>query len=273
MVILAPVTSDDLAAEMLTLLGMAADAVAVAMGGQGEWGLFEGGDHAAQYHHDRTADRAALAVLESADVAVLSEESGLRGGRVVGRVVVVVDPIDGSTNASRRLPWWSTALCAVDETGPWVAVVHDHDTGVRFHAVRGAGAFRTVPGGAPERVVRPDTPPLAGAVVSLAGWPPRHYGWAQFRAYGSLALELCAVADGRLDGHVQFVTDEVAAWDYLAGALVCAEAGALVADAFGRDLLDLDHAARRTPVAAGNGDLLSALLAARRDADESSSEV
>jgi fructose-1,6-bisphosphatase/inositol monophosphatase family enzyme len=256
---------------MLALLVMAADAVVVALVGQGEWGLFEGGDHAAQYHHDRTADRAVLDVLESADVAVLSEESGLRGGHTVdaGRVVVVVDPIDGSTNASRRLPWWSTALCAVDDQGPWVAVVHDHDTGVRFHAVRGAGAFRTEPGGAPEPVVRPATPELAGAVISLSGWPPRHYGWAQFRAYGSLALELCAVADGRLDGHVQFVTDEVGAWDYLAGALVCAEAGALVADAFGRDLVDFDHSSRRTPIAAGDGQLLSELLAARRDADES----
>ena len=89
----------------------------------------------------------------------------------------------------------------------------------------------------------------------------------------SLALELCAVADGRLDGHVQFVTDEVAAWDYLAGALVCAEAGALVADAFGRDLVDLDHSSRRTPVAAGDGRLLSELLAARRDADGSTIEA
>lgn len=257
---------------MLALLGAAADAVVVAMVGQGEWGLFDGGDHAAQYHHDRTADRAVLDVLGSADVAVLSEESGLRSGREDRGIVVVVDPIDGSTNASRRLPWWSTALCAVDEVGPWVAVVHDHDTGVRFHAMRGEGAFRTAPGGSPEQIVRPDTPELAQAVISLAGWPARHYGWGQFRAYGSLALELCAVADGRLDGHVQFVTDEVAAWDYLAGALVCAEAGALVADAFGRDLLDLDHAARRTPVAAGNAHLLSELLAARRDADGSTVE-
>ena len=68
------------------------------------------------------------------------------------------------------------------------------------------------------------------------------------------------------------MTDEVAAWDYLAGALICAEAGALVADAYGRDLVDLDHASRRTPIAAGDGQLLSELLAARRDADGSTIE-
>ena len=39
-------------------------------------------------------------------------------------------------------------------------------------------------------------------------------------------------------------------WDYLGGLLVCREAGAVVADAFDRELVVLDHAARRTPVAA-----------------------
>jgi myo-inositol-1(or 4)-monophosphatase len=52
-------------------------------------------------------------------------------------------------------------------------------------------------------------------------------------------------------------------WDYLGGALVCAEAGAVVADALGRDLVVLDHAARRTPVGAATPDLFDALLAAR----------
>ena len=251
---------------MLTLLGAAADAVATALRAQTEWGLAVDGDHGAQYQHDRTADAAVLDVLAGAFVTVLSEESGMRRGSAHAGIVVVVDPIDGSTNASQRLPWWSTALCAVDDRGAWVALVHDHSSGLRFHAVRGRGAFRTFFGEATERIERPDTPALGASVISLAGWPPRHYGWAQFRAYGSLALELCAVADGRLDGHVQFVTDEVAVWDYLAGALICEEAGARVVDAFGRDLLTLDHAARRTPIAAGSVALLGELVDARRQA-------
>ena len=253
---------------MLELLGGVVDAVAGALAGQTDWGLARGGAHSAQYAHDRSADDAALGVLAAAGVAVLSEESGRRAGRAWPGVTVVVDPIDGSTNASRRLPWWSTALCAVDHEGPWVALVHDHASGARVHAVRGQGAWRHDPAGtgAPVRIARGATPELSGAVVSIAGWPPRHGGWAQFRAYGSLALELCAVADGRLDGHVQFVTDEVAPWDYLAGVLVCAEAGAVVQDAFGRDLVVVDdHAARRTPVAAGSAALLAELVALRTE--------
>jgi hypothetical protein len=45
--------------------------------------------------------------------------------------------------------------------------------------------------------------------------------------------------------------------------LICQEAGASVVDAWGRDLVTLDHAARRTPVAAGNTTLLAEAAAAR----------
>src|SRR5438046_928190 len=52
-------------------------------------------------------------------------------------------------------------------------------------------------------------------------------------------------------------------WDYLGGALVCREAGAVVTDAHGRDLVVLDHLARRTPVAAATPALHAALATAR----------
>lgn len=76
-------------------------------------------------------------------VAVLSEESGT-SGTADSAVTVVIDPIDGSTNASRGLPWWSTTLCAVDAAGPWVGLVHDHASGTRYWAVRGKGAYKAV---------------------------------------------------------------------------------------------------------------------------------
>lgn len=263
---------------MLDLLETADLAVVAAMEHQLQWGLVDSGAHRGQYHHDLTADEAVLAVLGAAGVSVLSEESGFANADVpapgalgalwaASGVTVVVDPIDGSTNASRRLPWWSTSLCAVDADGPWVGLVHDHSTGQRWHAVRGGGAWYRPAGAVTAAPVRrSSTPDLGDAVISVAGWPPRHGGWAQFRAYGSLALELCAVADGRLDGIVQFVTDEVAAWDYLAGMLICQEAGAEIADAFGRSLVALGHADRRTPVGAGSRPLLDQLLALRNEA-------
>ena len=65
-----------------------------------DWGL--AGTREGQYRSDLVADRAALAVIDRAGFGALSEESGLHGTE--RPVWVVLDPVDGSTNASRGLP-------------------------------------------------------------------------------------------------------------------------------------------------------------------------
>ncbi|MDP4702376.1 MAG: hypothetical protein NWR88_03770, partial [Ilumatobacteraceae bacterium] len=159
-------------------------------------------------------------------------------------LVIVVDPIDGSTNASRGIPWYATALCAVDQFGPRVAVVAQlcapH---VEYVAIRGKGAWRNG-----VALTARDERPMAESVVGVSGPPPAQRPWWQFRALGSAALDLCLVAEGALDGYLDCGTHGV--WDYLASMLICQEAGVLLADAFGRDLCHFSHAERRTPVAA-----------------------
>jgi myo-inositol-1(or 4)-monophosphatase len=105
---------------------------------------------------------------------------------------------------------------------------------------------------------------LRHSLVGLSGYPPHWLGWKQFRALGAVALDLCAVAGGRLDAYVDCSVDAHGAWDYLGGMLVCQEAGALVVDAFDRPLVVLEHRGRRTPVAAGTPELLAEAVAARR---------
>ena len=96
---------------------------------------------------------------------MLSEESGRSGD---GDRIVVVDPLDGSTNASRGMPWFATSLCVVDERGPAVALVANQATGERLEAVRGAGRVdRRAP---PRR--RRAARDLGGAVVGISGLPP-----------------------------------------------------------------------------------------------------
>ncbi len=107
---------------------------------------------------------------------------------------------------------------------------------------------------------------LGQALVGVNGLPGRHLGWGQFRALGAAALDLCAVASGRLDAYLDCADDAHGPWDYLGGLLVCHEAGATVVDAFDRDLVVLEHAARRTPVAAATAEVRDALVAARRAA-------
>jgi len=245
-------------ADVLALLHRAADAVAAALAGTDDWGL--AGTVAGQYRSDLVADGAALGVLDEAGVGVLSEESGYRAGPSDGSgVVVVVDPLDGSTNAHRGVPWYATSLCAVDRAGPLAAVVVDIVHGTRYEAVRGGGARRDGVAIAPTMCERIDD-----AFLGLSGWPPQRFGWCQFRSLGASALDLCGVAAGLLDGFVDCSVDAHGPWDYLGALLVCQEAGAPIVDGLGRDLVVLDHAARRTPVAAATPALLDAVLAARR---------
>ena len=240
---------------LLEVLHDTATAVRHALDGLDDWGLAQ--TQPGQYHSDLAADAAALEVLERAGLGALSEESGLH--HADRDVVVVLDPVDGSTNASRSLPWFATSLCAVDGDGARAAVVVDQASGARFEAVRGGGA--RVDGVA----LRPSGAVALGrSVVGLSGYPPHWLGWKQFRALGAAALDLCAVAGGRLDAYLDCSVDAHGAWDYLGGMLVCQEAGAVVADAFDRDLVVLDHAARRTPIAAATPELLAEAVAARQ---------
>jgi fructose-1,6-bisphosphatase/inositol monophosphatase family enzyme len=213
-----------------------------------------------QYALDIAANDAALPLIRAAGLGVLSEESEFEPGR--SGEVVVIDPIDGSTNASRGLPWYATAVCLVDGGGPAAAVVANQASGDRFWATRGGGAFRN---GAPIRTS--GCTAAAEAIAMLNGVPSRPLGVRQTRCYGAAALDLCMVACGTADGYVD-CDDRTpggahGVWDYLAAMLVLQEAGGHVADARGRELIVLDTAERRTPVGAASVELLEALLAAR----------
>jgi fructose-1,6-bisphosphatase/inositol monophosphatase family enzyme len=240
--------------DLLGVLHASADAVRLALDAVSDWGLAD--TVPGQHHSDLVADEAARAPLTAAGLGVLSEESGLHDAD--RDVVVVLDPLDGSSNASRGIPWYATSLCAVDPDGPRAAVVLNLPTGQLFDAVRGGGARLDGESIAPSDATRIDR-----SIIGLSGFPARSLGWNQYRALGASALDLCLVASGTLDGYVDCSVDAHGAWDYLGALLVCREAGAEVRDAHGRDLVVLEHAARRTPVAGATSVLLDDLLAVR----------
>jgi fructose-1,6-bisphosphatase/inositol monophosphatase family enzyme len=240
--------------ELAGILSAAAQAVERALRDEADWGL--AGTVPGQHLSDLAADAAAVEVLTAAGVGVYSEESGRHHSD--RPATVVLDPLDGSTNAARGVPWFATSLCALDVEGPLVALVVDLVHGTRYEARRGGGALRD---GAPIRSSGASA--LADAIVAVNGLPDRHLGWAQFRSFGAAALDLCAVADGRLDAFVDCTDDGLAPWDYLGGMLVCREAGAVVTEAGGRDLVTFEPGARRTVVAAAGPALADELAAAR----------
>jgi fructose-1,6-bisphosphatase/inositol monophosphatase family enzyme len=237
---------------IVTVLDEAAAAVRAALDVVDDWG--PSGLRPSQYHLDLAADGAALGVLHGAGLAVLSEESGRSGGDSSG-LLAVLDPVDGSTNASRGVPFYSTSICVLDEQGPRVGVVVNQATGSRYVAVRGAGAEKD---GHPLRSSGCEH--LESALVGISGFPGCHPGWAQFRAFGAASLECCAVAEGVLDAYLVAGRSTLFGWDYLAGLLVCREAGAAEAERDGADLVVRDDAPRR-PVVAATSSLAEELLA------------
>ncbi|MBM3675148.1 MAG: hypothetical protein FJW88_09380 [Actinobacteria bacterium] len=235
---------------LLDLFAEAAAAVRAALGD------LEGDDRRArtdrpgQYAIDLVADRAALEVLHRAPVQVVSEESGVSGG---GDLVVVIDPVDGSSNAARHLPYWATSICALDREGALAALVVNQATGVVTTAVRGGGAFRDG-----RRVSASAITRVEDSFVALSTFPGRVLAWKQFRVLGSCALALCDVGAGVFDGYLDAASVH-APWDYLGGLLVCSEAGAVVRDATVRPLEIADPNARRHLVAAATPALLDEL--------------
>jgi myo-inositol-1(or 4)-monophosphatase len=242
--------------DVLRVLDEVAVGIRGVLDGLEDWGL-AGTAKASQYFSDLAADEVALSILDRAGFGVLSEESGITDGD--REVLVVLDPVDGSTNASRGIPWYAASLCALDAEGPLAALVRNLATGMTFSAVRGGGAFLD------GRPIRPTgQTELGRSVVGLSGHPAKHLGWKQYRALGASALDLSCVAAGLLDAFCDCTAKAAhGPWDYLGGSLICAEAGAVCVDAWDRELVVREHEVRRTPVAAATPELLAALLEAR----------
>jgi myo-inositol-1(or 4)-monophosphatase len=239
-------------AQLLRILDDAVHAVRDALDGLEDWG--PAGTRPGQYRLDLAADAAAVPILHAAGLAVLSEESGVTGPASASRLAII-DPVDGSTNAHRGIPFYATSICVLDAEGPLVGVVVNQATGVRFDAVRGGGARRDGQELTPSGCTQ-----LSSAIVGISGFPGCHPGWAQFRALGAAALEFCAVAEGTLDAYSVVGRSTLFGWDYLAGLLICHEAGAVTKERDGADLVVRDAGTRR-PLVAATAELAEQVLA------------
>jgi myo-inositol-1(or 4)-monophosphatase len=167
--------------------------------------LGEGGDDTTAI--DEAAEQAVVARLEAMgeSFVLVSEELGERAFGNGGPTRVVVDPIDGSVNAKRGIPFFSFSLAVAE--GPAMndvvfGYVYDFGTREEWTAKRGAGAFLD---GAALGLVRPKetieilafegttAESVSASVAGVVGVARR------VRVMGSLALSLCHLAAGRVD--------------------------------------------------------------------------
>jgi len=199
------------------------------------------GERRGQHTGDVRANDAATTLLQSRGINIFSEEADLVN--MSGQVTAVIDPIDGSTNASRGLPYWASSICFVGLDGPLASVVALEPLQEVFTAVRGKGAWLNG--------TRIHSAFCEGGGLTFVNGFPLSKNWSgQMRALGSAAAELCFIACGRGDAFVDF-SDGLAAWDYFGAALVLQEAGGVVLTEDGHSVFDVLDRKRRRIIAAG----------------------
>ena len=203
----------------------------------------EGGDETTAI--DQAAEDAILARFRDLDVTIVSEEIGRFGN---GSTLVVVDPIDGSLNAKRGIPFFSVSIAFADGErmdDVFLGYVYDFGTGEEWVGRRGGGATLN---GEPLGGVRPkdriEILSFEATLTSLiAEQAPAVAGLAhRLRIMGSLALSLCQLAAGRVDAVCSLKAARSV--DIAAAQLLCREVGLALelfddARPFGEAELDL----------------------------------
>ncbi len=208
-----------------------------------ETGRGEGGDTA--YVIDRAAEDAIFEEIEALDtpLTAVSEERGevpVAGG---GDVRVVIDPVDGSLNAKRGLPFACVSIAVasgprmpdvdvgwVAELDPRLSAGDEPRPGRDWWALKGEGAFRD---GEPLPPLRPGPLEVLGLetarpeLVAAAAAAIEATEARRIRALGSVAMTLCLVAAGQLDAMLSL--RPIRSVDAAAAQLLVTEAGGAVA--------------------------------------------
>lgn len=177
-----------------------------------------------------------LAELRPGD-PILGEEEGGPVGAADGKVIWVLDPIDGTVNFLYGIEAYAVSV-GVQRDGVSVAgAVADVAAGAVYSAATGHGA-RVRRDGVVGELRASGLTELSMALVGTGfGYQTerrRRQGEViarllpevrDLRRIGSCALDLCMVAAGRLDAYYE---EGVHVWDWAAGALIATEAGAQV---------------------------------------------
>jgi len=166
----------------------------------------------------------------------------------------IVDPLDGTTSYIQGLPYYCVSVAYQKGGKTQLGVVYAPSLDLTYHAERGKGAYcngrpitvssagrliESVAGvsfGCVRHRVKPDTIPLLNSLI---------YGLKDIRRFGSIAIDLCYVADGKFDLFWGF---NAYPWDIAAGVLIVQEAGGKVTDLNGGSVFE-----ETQQIAASNG--------------------
>lgn len=198
---------------------------------------------------DTESEKAIIGRIRSRfpDHAILAEESGLDPGAREShdKNRWIIDPLDGTTNFSHELGFFSISIAFEHDGEILIGVVLNPLNGELFSAVTGEGAFLN------NNPVTVSNATSVGESLLATGFPYDlppvfHQLRSRFsaclkrsqgiRRLGSAALDLCYLACGRFDG---FWEQNLHPWDTAAGLRIAEEAGATVTD-FSNNAFSID---------------------------------
>lgn len=209
---------------------------------------------------DREAERVIVdSLLPVGDVRILSEEAG-EVGPLASKYLAVVDPLDGSSNFSRGIPFYCTSVCVVEGRRlgeARYALVRNLVNGDVYYAEKGGGASkngeRLRPSARTELsdcIAAVDQSKAGPEVINALG--PLTSKVARQVHFGANALEICMVADGEVDSFVD-LRGRMRVTDLAGGHLIGKEAGIAITTELGMELdPPLDLKSRLAIVASGN---------------------
>lgn len=227
---------------------------------QRSYGTGAGGDTTFQIDH--IAEKTIINTIKhhSIDFTLISEEAGIKKIGKHPKWHVTIDPIDGTTNALRGIPFVATSI-AISEKPQFQSVTHalvmdlHHD--ITYTAHKGEGAqknnkeittaktntLQDLTLGIEISVKTPKNIESATAIIKNTKHP---------RHFGADALEICYVADGTTDGFVD-LRNKLRVTDMAAAQLILIEAGGIITTPEGKKInLPLEPTQRTSFIAAAN---------------------
>jgi myo-inositol-1(or 4)-monophosphatase len=221
---------------------------------------------------DLAAEKAIVNTLQKHNVSfsLVSEESGFeKYGDNPEDCYVTIDPIDGTTNLLRGLPFYASSIAVSRKpviAEVYAALVADLHHDIAYMAQEGKGAYRDG--------VKIKTSQVSDLQKAVLGMDLNTYKVAEIapkltdliqqtkhiRHYGANALELCYVANGLTDAFVD-IRGKLRTTDVAAGFLIIKEAGGLVTGIDKQPVnVKLDPKQTLKFVASGNTEIHDAIL-------------
>lgn len=223
---------------------------------------------------DIVAEEKVIEILKSTgkSVTLVSEEIGeFKIGEEPSEVIFVVDPLDGTINALKNIPFYGISIAIADSSIKPLNSLTLHDieigfvknlaTGDLYEAVKGKGASLNGEDISPSS--REDiSGSLIGAYIRGAMNEMNQICKTvrRIRLLGSVAIELCYVADGTYDAFLD-IRGNLRVVDIAAAKLIVEEVGGTVTNEHGKNLNNKLNVTERTSViAACNSKVLTGAM-------------